>query len=285
MRSFNLKSPAKLNLFLKVLNKRPDGYHNISTIFERIDLCDYISMSLKEDKKISISCNHPFVPKGPKNLMYKCAKVLQEDFSLNKGVHIDIKKNIPVAAGLGGGSSNAATALLGLNKLWKLGLSSSQLLNYARKIGSDVPFFLHGITWGKGSKKGDVIKKININTKLYHILVVPRIKLYSGQVYGAFKLQLTKTKDNASILIRDLKKSNLSRINRLLINDLERSIFSLCPKLLKIKERLKSLGAKGVMVSGSGPCVFGIFESKKKAATAQSILNKRFSQVFIAKTL
>jgi len=280
-----LQSPAKLNLFLKVQNKRPDGYHNIVTVFERINLIDSLSFRSISDKKIHIICDHPHVPVGPKNLVTKVALLLQREFNVKSGAEIKIQKNIPVAAGLAGGSSNAATALLGLNKIWKLGLSRSKLLSYARKIGSDVPFFLYDASWAIGTERGDRIKKLNIGTKLWQILVVPRIKMYSWEVYGGLKLQLTKIDDNANILTRNLKKGSILEVGRLLANDLEKEVIRLCPRLKKLKERLKSLNTKGVMISGSGPSVFGLTATEKEARHIKSILSKRFSQVFVVRTL
>jgi len=309
-----LQSPAKLNLFLKVQNKRPDGYHNIVTLFERIDLADSLSFQTTHHKNIRIICDHPLVPVGPKNLVTKVAQLLQQEYSIKYGVEIKIRKKIPVAAGLAGGSSNAATALLGLNKIWKLGLTRPKLLSYARKIGSDVAFFLHDTSWALGTERGDRIKRLNIETKLWQILVVPRIKMYSWEVYGGLKLQLThsnlmlksssgstlsasqgrnegytnvltKIDDNANILTRNLKKGNILEVGRLLANDLEKEVIRLCPRLEKLKKRLKSLNTKGVMVSGSGPSVFGLTATEKEAKHIKLILSKRYSQVFVVRTL
>lgn len=280
-----LQSPAKVNLFLKVLNKRPDGYHNIVTLFERVDLCDEICLDSNKVGHIRISCNHPNVPTGPKNLVYKVVKMLQKDFGITEGVDIRINKRIPVAAGLAGGSSNAATTLLGLNRLWGLRLGSKKLFSYARQIGSDVPFFLYNYSWALGQEKGDVIKKINIKTKLWHVLIIPRIKMYSWKVYDGLKLKLTKKDDDVNILIHHLRKNNLDEARRAFINDLEASIVQLCPRLVKIREKLKLLNAQNAMFSGSGPCVFGIADSEKDAKTIAAILKKRFSQVFVVRTL
>lgn len=297
MRRIRLSSPAKLNLFLKVLNKRPDGFHNIFTVFERIDLKDEISLRLNPIGAIHVNCAHPQVPRGPKNLVYRAAKLLQNDFRIKEGVDIHIKKNIPVAAGLGGGSSNAATVLQGLNELWKLRLSRPKLLSYARRLGSDVAFFLYDCPWAIGTQRGDCIQKLNIKTKLWHVLVVPCVKIYSGQVYGGLGLPggrlphgqgprkvLTKRNDNANIFIHHLRRDDVSEIGRGLVNDLERVVLRLSPHLGKLKQRLKSLDTKGVMVSGSGPCVFAIIETEQQAKDIQRILSRRFSRVFVAKT-
>ncbi len=280
-----LQSPAKLNLFLKVRNKRSDGYHNIVTVFQRIDLADSLSFQSTPRKNIRIICDHPHVPVGSRNLVTKVAQLLQREYDIKHGVEVRIQKNIPVAAGLAGGSSNAATALIGLNKVWKLGLSRPKLLSFARKIGSDVAFFLYDTSWALGTERGDRIKKLNIGTKLWQILVVPRVKIYSWEVYGGLKLQLTRIDDNANILTRNLKKGNILEVGRLLANDLEKEVIRLCPRLEKLKKRLKSLNTKGVMISGSGPSVFGLTATEKEAEYIKSILSKRFSQVYVVRTL
>jgi 4-diphosphocytidyl-2-C-methyl-D-erythritol kinase len=314
MSRISLLSPAKLNLFLKVQNKRPDGFHNIITVFERVDLSDEMSFRVLPNKTIRIVCDHPHVPLGSKNLVYKVARLLQDGFNLQEGVEIKIKKRIPVAAGLAGGSSNAATALLGLNHIWKLNLSRAAILSYARKIGSDVAFFLYDTSWALGTERGDHIEKLKIKTKLWHILVVPCIKMYSWKVYGGFslgaavplvssgygaqalnnspktgeldhKLQLTNKNDNVNILIRNLKKGSVLDAGRLLRNDLESVIIGLCPRLEKLKDRLKSLNTHGVMISGSGPAVFGLMATQGEAEVIKDVLLKRFSQVFVIRTL
>lgn len=321
-----LRSPAKLNLFLKVLNKREDGYHNLITIFERIDLFDKIFLKLNKNGNIRIFCNNPDVPRGPKNLVYKAAQYLRQKFSISHGVDIKIQKNIPVAAGLGGGSSNAATVLLGLNRLWKLHLKPSELLFIAKTIGSDVAFFLHDFPWALGTQRGDDIKKLNIRTKLWHVLVVPRVKIYSRDVYAGLKRRfsvklqkrvtnvlthsallkegpsvstlripnqkdtedtnvLTKQMDNVNILIRQLQNDGFSLAGKGLSNDLEGPIIRIHPPLLRLKERLKSFKTKGVMISGSGPCVFAVISNREEAETLKTALLKEFKRVFVAKTL
>ena len=308
MNGVTLSSPAKLNLFLKVQNKRADGYHNIVTVFERIDLADRISFRPTiSDQTIRITCGHRDVPVGPKNLIHKAARLLKEKYKIQRGARIQLDKNIPVAAGLAGGSSNAATALLGLNKIWDLRLSRSELIAIAPKIGSDVPFFLHDTSWALGTERGDRIRKLQIKARFWHILVIPHVKMYSGTVYQglnlpAFSLKktrlnvssghnvggtnmLTKIHHNANILIRNLRKGNILEVGSALSNDLETEIFRIYPPLQKLKERLKSLNTRGVMVSGSGPCVFGLTATKEDAWSLKRILSKRFSQVFVAKTL
>mgnify|MGYP001559749885 FL=1 len=285
MNSLLLPSPAKLNLFLKVLNKRPDGFHNIVTVFERIDLKDEIRIKSNSIGRIRIHCSHLHVPKGPKNLVYQVAQKIQRDLRVKNGVDITITKRIPVAAGLAGGSSNAATVLLGLNRLWRLELSRQQRLSYARQIGSDVAFFLYDSPWALGTQKGDHIKILGISTQLWHVLVVPRLKMYSREVYGGLKLELTNPDDNVNIFLHHLGKNHVSEVGKLLTNDLQEVMIRFSPGLEKIKQRLKSLNVQGVMISGSGPAVFGITSTQKEAQHIKSILSRRFSQVFVVRTL
>lgn len=283
-----LKSPAKLNVYLKVVNKRPDGYHNLVTLFERIDLCDDLKFTANKSGRIRLFCSHPQIPLGPKNLIYKTAKLLQEELSVSQGVDVHITKRIPVAAGLAGGSSNAATTLLGLNKLWKLKLSQKELVAYGKRIGADVAFFLYDASWALGTERGDRIEKIKIAPRLWHVLVVPQMKMYTRNVFENLKLAptnvLTKNSDNVNILIRNLKNKDISLVGSLLRNDLEISVFQLCPKLEKLKEYIKRLNALGVSLSGSGPSIFGLTDSQKKAEYLKSMLGKRYSRVFVVKT-
>lgn len=309
MKSLLLKSPAKLNLLLKVNFKRPDGYHDLTTLFERIDLCDEIRLRENNLGRIRIFCNNPHVPKGTKNLCFKAAQLLQDDFSVNRGVDIKITKRIPVAAGLGGGSGNAATVLLGLNRLWKLSLSKQQLAFYAQKIGSDVPFFIFDCRWAIGTQRGDKIQKLPLKAKFWHVLVVPRLKVYTREIFGALNLKLihsappsvstlsmpqsknsrhtnmlTKKKVDVNILHRAIRKNDLPKVGRLLLNDLETALVQFHPNLLKIKGKLKKYPTLGVLFSGSGPAVFGLVQSKKAAERIKAILGRQYRQVFVVRT-
>ncbi len=236
--------------------------------------------------------------------------MFQEELGVRQGVQVRIKKKIPVAAGLAGGSSNAATALVGLNKIWKLNLTHKELLSYARRLGSDVAFFLHDCRWAFGTGRGDQIEKLDVPQGLWHIIVVPRIRMYSWKVYGGFKLPvirpqqaagnvpkkirsalqrggtnvLTKKSDDVSIFIHHLRNNNILEMEKRMVNDLEGSIIHLCRRLEKVKQKLKSLGAQGVMISGSGPAVFGIASTQKEVQRMRSVLSRRFSQVFAVRT-
>ncbi len=291
MKHLTIKSPAKINLFLKVIGKRSDGYHNIITLFERISLCDEITLSETDDAQIHLSCPYFGVPENEDNLAYKAALLLKEKIKTRQGVKIKIKKNIPVAAGLGGGSSNAAAVLLGLNRLWGLNLSRRSLLSYARKIGSDVPFFIYDCCYAIGTKRGDSIRAVDIKTRLWHVVVVPKSEIRAGDVYYRLSKKLKGTMNiltnpsyNVSILIRYLKSNDILSLSRVLNNDLEQTVLKIKPSLLRLKQQLVSLKATTAMVSGSGPAVFCITTTRDKACYIKKILAKRFSRVFIVST-
>jgi 4-diphosphocytidyl-2-C-methyl-D-erythritol kinase len=307
-----LNSYAKLNLYLEVLHKRKDNYHNIKTIFERIDLADKIILKPRRDKKINIACSVAAVPQDNSNLAWRSAKLLQDSFNIDKGANIKIIKRIPVGSGLGGGSSNAACVLAGLNKLWKLNLTQDKLAGLARKLGCDVPFFIYNSPFAQGGARGDRIKPLRVlrNVRFWHILVVPKIKVSTASIYKiwdkepkTFKLApppivrkkdynkklvggLTKPKYNVNILILALKKNDISLIGGALFNSLELVTARLYPQINAIKEKFIQLGAKSILMSGSGPAVFGIVSSRKEALTLcrQLKSNSSFGEVFVSRT-
>jgi 4-diphosphocytidyl-2-C-methyl-D-erythritol kinase len=285
-----LKSYAKLNLYLAVLNKRRDNYHNIKTVFEKIGLYDTVILKSRPDKKIKIISNNPAAPADSSNLAYRAARLLQTDLGIAQGLEIKI---IPVGAGLGGGSSNAASVLLGLNKLWGLNLSRNRLAAFAKRIGSDTPFFIYNSSFAQGRGRGERIAPLaELNkVKLWHILVVSKIKVSTPFIYKMWdrdsvdapgaqiskRARLTISRYNAKILASGLKKNNLSLIARVLFNSLEPVTTSLYPQLMRIKERLKSLGVKAILMSGSGPAIFGIVSSRKEAVSLCRQLKKENS--------
>jgi 4-diphosphocytidyl-2-C-methyl-D-erythritol kinase len=285
MDSLTVRSPAKLNLVLDVLGKRPDGYHELRTIFERISLSDQITLARNRSGKIHIRCNHPHVPCGPQNLVYQAAKLLSGDFSISEGLNINIIKNIPVAAGLAGGSSNAAAVLSGLNRLWQLGLSNAQLVKYAARLGSDVAFFLYNTAYALGTGRGEIIKPLNVKTKLWHVLVTPRVKMHTPEVFARLKLNLTNKRDNVNILLPFLRKGDLVPLAGALANDLEPAILSLRPDFIKLKKKFIDAGALGACFSGSGPSVFALAESQPHAVSLRAQFDRRYTQASVVSTL
>ncbi|MFH1641233.1 MAG: 4-(cytidine 5'-diphospho)-2-C-methyl-D-erythritol kinase, partial [Candidatus Omnitrophota bacterium] len=247
MNNLTTNSYAKLNLYLSVLNKRKDNYHNIKTLFERISLCDKIILKGRHDKRIRIITSSRNIPKDSSNLAYRSAKLLQDSFSIERGVDIKIIKRIPVAGGLGGGSSNAASVLVALNKLWRVNLSVDKLADLAKKIGCDVPFFIYNSPFALGAGRGDKIKILDSfgRLRLWHILVVPKIEVSSELIYKKWdsvnesfiraltslfgsgnakvlkKARLTRPKYDDKILSLALRKRNLSLVSSALFNSLQ----------------------------------------------------------------
>lgn len=285
-----LYSHAKLNLYLAVLNKRKDSYHNIKTLFERIDLKDKIILKKLPGKTIKIICRHPRVPTGKTNLVYAAAHFLQEKFGIQQGVEIKITKNIPVGAGLGGGSSNAATVLMGLNKLWKLRLNQEKLAKIAARIGSDVPFFICRSSFAQGEGRGERIRELKVlkRVKLTHILVVPNIHVSTPLIYGKWDEYSGLTTPKLDVKIPPLVKKDFRLFWKpeFAFNSLEAVTTRLYPEVNRVKVALGRLNLKTILMSGSGPAVFATISSKKEAAPIAKRLkaiNKSW-QVFVVET-
>lgn len=284
MPALTLHAHAKLNLALDVLRKRPDGFHQLRTVFERISLADTITLKTRADGKIRVLCQNPQVPKSKRNLVVRIALKLQEDFSITQGVDISIKKNIPVAAGLAGGSSNGATVLMGLNRLWDLNLAQKDLIHYASWLGSDVAFFIYNTPLALGEGRGEVITPLKVKQKLWHVLVTPKVKMLTKDVFGHFKLNLTKKEGGVNILLPFLRQGDSSALSSRISNDLEPAILSLRPDFIHLKEKLKRAGALGVCFSGSGPSVYALAKDRRHALLIRARIDKRYAQVFVVST-
>ncbi|MFC1658478.1 4-(cytidine 5'-diphospho)-2-C-methyl-D-erythritol kinase [Candidatus Omnitrophota bacterium] len=297
MKSLNLTSYAKLNLYLEVLGKRPDNYHSLFTIFERISLSDRIRLKVLPEGVIRIVSSCPGLPLGSKNLAYQAASILKQKFAVRQGVEIKIEKHIPLAAGLAGGSSNAAAVLAGLNKLWRLKLGFGELMAIARRLGSDVPFFLHNRSFAFAKQRGDKIDGLSLPVQLWHVVVVPPVKISSAIIYKEWdklaestqgqRLGLTKPQTVIKILKKAVLSKDISALGRLLFNSLEQASAALYPVINKIKKVLSELGLEATLMSGSGPAVFGLLSSRKEAySTARKLKAKKGNwDVFVAKTV
>jgi len=270
-----LRSPCKINLFLRVCGKRPDGFHEIETLFERIDLCDEITLKKKASGIRLLTGDH--LPKGPKNLVWRAAELLRREYGISSGVEITLRKKIPVSAGLGGGSGDAATVLLGLNRLWNLKCSEKRLLELAAQLGSDVPFFVLDTPFALGRGRGERLLKINVpSVKLWHCLVKPPFGISTREAYENLKPEdLTPPRGDARMLLRLLQKRDFDRAESLLTNTLERSLNKRLTSVSRIKTELKKYGASVALMSGSGSCVFGLFKDKKSAEKASRFFRKR----------
>jgi 4-diphosphocytidyl-2-C-methyl-D-erythritol kinase len=261
-RFIELSAPAKVNYLLDVLRKRPDGYHDLRMIMQRVDLCDTIRISLSDNEGIRVTCGRKGVPDGPENIAWRAAKAMLAFAKNPTGIEIEIIKRIPVAAGLGGGSSDAATVLMGLNDLLSLGLTVKQLMEIGVTLGADVPFFIFGKT-AIAEGIGEKLTPIERIPLPWIVLVNPNVHVSTAWVYK--NLQLTSGKDvNTMPNFFD----NIAELCSILENDLESVTASRFPVISEIKEQLIRHGASASLMSGSGPTVFGIFESQAVALKA-----------------
>lgn len=278
MRSLILKSPAKLNLFLRITGRRPDGYHNLLTLFHRISLADTLRLT-KTAEDFSLTCGDSRVPTDERNLITKAYRLLQARFPALAGVRVDLKKRIPIGAGLGGGSSNAAAFLLGMKKLCRLPVSNAGLLKLGARLGADVPFFIHEINQGVGVGRGDLIREIKSGSGHFFILAASRKGSSTKEVYENFAgkgrpASLTKSRRELRILCNFLAEKKYEKAAVFLKNDLEFSAFELRPSLRNLIEKFKKRGVLFAGMTGSGPTVFGISSGLREAKRAVKALRK-----------
>jgi len=268
VKSLTLKAPAKVNYLLDVIRKRPDGYHDLRMIMQRVNLCDEITINLTDTPELSVTCGKKGVPDGPGNIAWKAARTMLDLAGTGQGANISMVKNIPVAAGLGGGSSDAATVLMGMNEILGLNLSDQRLMEIGLKLGADVPFFIFQKT-ALAEGVGEQLQAMPPMPKLWILLVNPRVHVSTAWVYQ--NLQLT-TRQNEYNIPRFC--GSIAEICEMLSNDLEAVTIRRFPVIQQIKERLISVGASGALMSGSGPTVFGVFADElaaRKAAAALSV--------------
>ncbi|MBN2254966.1 MAG: 4-(cytidine 5'-diphospho)-2-C-methyl-D-erythritol kinase [Deltaproteobacteria bacterium] len=274
-------SPAKVNLILHVLRKREDGYHDIASLMQKISLCDEMTFSLGGDR-IVVKCPGSGLPENEDNIVYKAVQSLFSHIEYRSGVEITITKRIPIAAGLGGGSSNAATSLVALNEMIGCGLTRDELTAIGSKIGADVPFFINsgGACWAFGI--GDRLQAVEGMPSMWFVLVNPRFEVSTKKVYESLKMGLTK--EVIKYNIPRLRK--VPQIVRALSNDLENVTLKLHPVIGEIKDILVTYGALRSLMSGSGPTVFGIFHDEETARKAEEKLStENVGAVFIASSL
>ncbi len=268
MNTLTLSAPAKINYLLDVTGKRPDGYHTLRMIMQRVNLCDEITISLTDNPGITVSCSSKGVPNGSDNIAWKAARTLLDHARSEIGVNIEISKNIPVAAGLGGGSSDAATVLMGLNELLQLSLTDQTLMEIGCTLGADVPFFIFKHT-ALAEGIGEKLTRLPDMPKCWILLVNPGVHVSTAWVYRS--LQLTNRGDLNRM--PQLFES-IEQIVSVLSNDLESVTIPAFPVIADIKSRLKNLGAIGTLMSGSGPTVFGMFKSFEAAEIARQDVSK-----------
>ncbi|HEY6011620.1 MAG TPA: 4-(cytidine 5'-diphospho)-2-C-methyl-D-erythritol kinase, partial [Nitrospirota bacterium] len=261
--SITLRSPAKINLCLSVIGKRADGYHDVEMLMQMVGLYDEVTVALGSGG-VTVSCDQSAVPSGEGNIAWKAATEMLRAAGSRAGLAIDIKKNIPVAAGLGGGSGNAAAVLVAANRLLHAGWGRERLAELGARIGMDVPFFLYGPTaFARG--RGEIVTSLPPVPRFWVLLVNPGFETSTAWVYNNVNLGLTKKVD-----CNKIARLMVGKIAEGLHNDLEAVTAAAHPVIKRIEEALVKQGALGVRMSGSGPTVYGIFETEDACRAAAS---------------
>ena len=260
---FTLPSFAKINWTLRVIGRRADGLHELQTIFQTVMLHDEIRFALSDDETFSFSCDAPEVPVDESNLIYRAALLLREFYKIKQGASVHLKKRIPVQGGLGGGSSNAAVALLGLARLWKLDLKVAELAKIGAHLGADVPFFLMGGT-ALGVGSGTELSPLPDIAQRYLLIVTPAVKISTAEAYKALNAAaLTKSSEDIILSISHAVQQFADSFPQNLHNDFEPVIFRLQPEIERVKKALLMSGARRALLSGSGSSVFAIFDNEQ----------------------
>jgi 4-diphosphocytidyl-2-C-methyl-D-erythritol kinase len=281
MKEIIIKSYGKINLALDILYKRSDNYHEIKSVMQRIDIFDRLIFK-EQEEGITIEVDNPDVPVDEQNIVYKVYKALKPLSQYKKGIYINIEKNIPVAAGLAGGSSNGAITLKVLNDLWDLNLSQEKLMEIGAKIGADIPFCLMGGT-ALAEGIGEKLTPLTPIVDKWILLCNPGIKVSTSYAYSL--IDTSKESYNLDALINSIEKDDINGISKNLRNKMEEPIIREYPIIQEIKDIMDDCGSLGSLMSGSGPTVFGIFDNKEKLEFAYKRLLKLTKQVYITKTI
>lgn len=268
-----LRALAKINLGLDVLGRRADGYHELRMIMQTINMYDQLDMEISEEPGIKITTNLPYVPVNENNLVYKAAKMLMDEFQVKEGLTVDLQKMIPVAAGMAGGSSDAAAAMIGVNRLFQLGLSVKALMERGVKIGADVPYcLLRGTALAEGI--GDKLRALPACPDCYVLIGKPGISVSTKFVYENLRTNELKAHPRIDEMLGALQWHNLYKMADLMENVLETVTIPRYPIIEEIKNHMKEHGALNALMSGSGPTVFGLFDDKMLAEHACEALKE-----------
>lgn len=277
--SLKLPSFAKINWFLRVLGKREDGFHDLCTVFQMVSLHDNLNFS--ESDSLTLTCSNRFIPTDERNLIVKAAKSLQNKFQITKGARIHLEKAIPAPGGLGGGSSNAAVALLGLATIWNLKIDFEELCALGSELGSDVPFFFYGGT-ALGTGRGTEILPLDDTAEDHLLIVTPNIDVSTAEAFAGLnapRLTNETSESNLQICLNrafalDLRQSELT-------NDFEQSVFQTAPEIGRVKRTLIELGARRALLCGSGASVFAVFDNVETRQTAEQAIEKENWRKFV----
>jgi 4-diphosphocytidyl-2-C-methyl-D-erythritol kinase len=271
MKAWCVPAFAKINLGLRILGKRPDGYHDLETLFLQIDLADRLFFEKKMGGRFELTCNNPDIPVDASNLCSRAYRLIADASQRQLGVRLHLEKNIPAGAGLGGGSSDAAITLIALNRLLELNLSNDTLYQFATQLGSDVPFFLTGgLCSGRG--RGEILEPLAGLPKFCILLVTPPVVVSTAWAYQNYnKLGLTKTQKNRKLASSNIEQLTGQELAEICQNDLETAVFEKYEELAAIKVQLKNSGAFASSMTGSGSAMFGLFETQQEAESRKQL--------------
>ncbi|MDU4939199.1 MAG: 4-(cytidine 5'-diphospho)-2-C-methyl-D-erythritol kinase [Clostridium sp.] len=277
------KAYAKVNITLDVVGKREDGYHLLKMIMQNIDIYDVITIE-KIESGIEITCNKPYVPTDERNLAYKAAKLFKDTFNITSGVSINIKKNIPVAAGLAGGSTDCAAVLKIMNKLFQVNADNEKLMELGVKLGADVPYCIDGGT-ALCEGIGEILTPLKPFKNHIIVLVKPPFGVSTKEVYKNFDLGRVKNHPETDKVITYMNEDNLYEVAKNMKNLLENVTLKKHKVISSIKLEMESLGAIKAMMSGSGPTVFAFFDDMMKAQRCYDEMKKKYNDTFITRTV
>ena len=275
MEQMSLKALAKINLGLDVVRRREDGYHEVRMIMQTINMYDKLELSKTKEDKITVETNVSFLPTNENNLVYRAADLLKKEFGIKQGIHIKLSKFIPVAAGMAGGSSDAAAVLYGMNKMFELGLTKKQLMERGVKLGADIPYcIMRGTALAEGI--GEILTPLKPAPQCHVLIAKPGISVSTKFVYENLHANDLKPEDHppVDVQLAALEEGNLEKLVAHMGNVLERVTVPEYPVINEIKQKMMDHGALGAMMSGSGPTVFGIFTSYAKAKEAYQAIER-----------
>jgi 4-diphosphocytidyl-2-C-methyl-D-erythritol kinase len=289
MRSYSLIAPAKINLYLQIVGDRPDGFHELIMVLQSIELADFVTVRASSTDTIRVHCNQPGVPLDQTNLAYRAADLMSQQFpdvfAKFGGVEIDLQKRIPMGAGLAGGSANAAAVLVGMDLLWSLGLTQSELQDLAAMLGSDIPFCISGgtaLATGRGEKLDPLpdLNKTYVVLAKYRDLPVSTPWAYKtyrqnfGDTYPKTATEIEERKQRSRQMLSAIAHQDAKQIGRLLYNDLERVVLPEFPKVQQLRDEFQKLDILGTMMSGSGSTVFALVNSLAKAEQVKAQMSQ-----------
>lgn len=278
------RAPAKINLTLDVLYRRDDDYHELEMIMSSVDLADYLTFTPLEEDKIEVFTNKAFLPVDQRNHVYQIIKLVKERYNIREGMLVEIEKKIPVAAGLGGGSTDAAAALRALNRIWELNMSVQEMIELGMQVGTDVPYSIVGGT-AFVSGRGEIVTPINPMPSCWVVLAKPRISVSTKTVFRALEVERLDYIPKSRIVADAIEIGDYKGMVDNLSNALEAVTFERHPKLRQLSERMERYGMDGVTMSGSGPTIIGFSQNYSRAKRVYNSLRGFCEEVYITRTL